>query len=184
MGTQLFASNTPRTRKIALRSAMVMSVERGGSLKSFSVWFGLDWAEPGGSGLQFMSWIHEEDFLRAVEFLIRREDIAGAVNLAAPGPLPTSSFCATAQCVGTVSVCQPLLDVGDRCVLSPARDEALLKSRRVVPAVLQNHGCEFLFPHWPEAANDLVRRWRTKAAIRVSREFIQDCQEATVERAN
>jgi len=181
-----FASNTPRTRKIALRSAMVMSVERGGV---FEILLRLVRSRLGGawgSGLQFMSWIHEEDFLRAVEFLIRREDIAGAVNLAAPGPLPNEQFLSQLRNAWGTSIGLPatawMLEIAAFCLRTET--ELLLKSRRVVPAVLQNHGFEFLFPHWPEAANDLVRRWRTKAAIRVSREFIQDCQEATVERAN
>jgi uncharacterized protein len=43
-------------------------------------------------GNQYVSWIHEADFIRAVEFLIERQDIAGAVNLAVPHPLPNYEF--------------------------------------------------------------------------------------------
>jgi uncharacterized protein (TIGR01777 family) len=181
-----FASNTTRTRKIALRSAMVMSVEPGGV---FEVLLRPVWSRLGGawgSGLQFMSWIHEEDFLRAVEFLIGREDITEVVNLAAPGPLPNEQFLshlrnAWGTSIG-LSATAWMLEIAAFCLRTET--ELLLKSRRVVPGVLQNHGFEFLFPQWPDAAKDLVRRWRTKAATRTSGEFIQDCQEATVERAN
>src|SRR5262249_15365710 len=83
---------TPGTRKVALRAAMVMSAERGGV---FDVVLGLVRRGLGGkwsSGRQYMSWIHQEDFVRAVEFLIAQETIEGAVNLAAPHPLPNEEF--------------------------------------------------------------------------------------------
>src|SRR6185503_4709627 len=63
-------ASTPRTRRVALRSAMVMSPDRGGI---FDVLLGLTRAGLGGPiacGRQWMSWIHERDFVRAVELLI------------------------------------------------------------------------------------------------------------------
>jgi uncharacterized protein (TIGR01777 family) len=181
-----FVSDTPRTRKIALRSAMVMSVEPGGV---FEVLLRLVRSRLGGAwgaGRQYMSWIHEEDFLRAVEFLMERDTITGVVNLAAPDPLPNEQFLSHLRKAWGTSIGLPakkwMLELGASFLRTET--ELLLKSRRVVPGVLQNHGFEFLFPQWPDAANDLVRRWRTKAATHASSEFIQDCQEATVERAN
>jgi uncharacterized protein (TIGR01777 family) len=181
-----FASNTPRTRKIALRTAMVMSAERGGV---FEVLLRLVRSRLGGawgSGLQFMSWIHEEDFLRAVEFLIEREDVKGAVNLAAPSPLPNKQFLSHLRNACGTRIGLParewMLELG--AFFLRTETELLLKSRRGVPGVLQDHGFEFLFPNWADAANDLVRRWKTKTASRASRELIRDCQEATFERAN
>ena len=181
-----FASNAPGTRKIALRSAMVMSVEPGGV---FEVLLRLVRSRLGGawgSGLQFMSWIHEEDFLRAVEFLLGREEISGVVNLASPGPLPNEQFLSQLRNAWGTSIGLPatawMLEIAAFCLRTET--ELLLKSRRVVPGVLQNHGFEFLFPQWQDAAKDLVWRWRTKAATPASGEFIQDGQEATVERAN
>jgi uncharacterized protein len=63
-----FGAETPRTRKIALRSAMVMGAERGGAFDMLQrlVRFGLGGAA--GSGEQFVSWVHEADFVRAVEY--------------------------------------------------------------------------------------------------------------------
>jgi uncharacterized protein (TIGR01777 family) len=181
-----FASNTAHTRKIALRSAMVMSVEPGGV---FEVLLRLVRSRLGGAwgtGRQYMSWIHEEDFLRAVEFLIGREDITGVVNLAAPGPLPNEQFLSYLRNAWGTSIGLPstawMLEIG--AFFFRTETELLLKSRRVVPGVLQNHGFKFLFPQWPDAAKDLVPRWSTKTATRASGEFIQDGQEATVERAN
>ena len=85
-------AETPRTRKIALRSAMVMSPTRGGVFDTllWLVRFGLCGAAAGGA--QFVSWIHDTDFLNAVEFLIARHEIEGPVNLASLNPLPNRDF--------------------------------------------------------------------------------------------
>ncbi|HEY4048874.1 MAG TPA: DUF1731 domain-containing protein [Acidobacteriaceae bacterium] len=40
--------------------------------------------------------------------------------------------------------------------------ELVLKSRRVIPTRLLDYGFEFIFPEWPQAARDLVARWREK----------------------
>jgi uncharacterized protein len=161
-----FASHTPHTRKIALRSAMVMSVEAGGVfevlLRLVRSGLGGTW----GSGRQYMSWIHEEDFLCAVEFLIRQEGIAGAVNLASPGPLPNKQFLARLREAWGTNIGLPaaewMLEIG--AFFLRTETELLLKSRRVVPGVLADHGFEFSFPQWPEAASDLVRQWKIKSA--------------------
>ncbi len=85
-----FAAFTPRTRKVAMRSAIVMSPEPGGpfALLLNLVRFSLGGAQ--GNGRQFVSWIHGLDFARAVEFLIANEEFDGPVNLAAPRPAAQS----------------------------------------------------------------------------------------------
>src|SRR5215831_14779057 len=72
-----FSTATPRTRKIAIRSAMTFSPDRGGVFDVLSglVRHGLGGAQ--GPGTQFVSWIHEADFVRAIDFLIAREDLSG-----------------------------------------------------------------------------------------------------------
>ena len=79
-------ADTPRTRKVALRSAMVMSADRGGI---FDTLLGLARRGLGGragDGRQYVSWIHGEDFVRAVRWLIAHEEMVGPVNLASPEP--------------------------------------------------------------------------------------------------
>jgi NAD dependent epimerase/dehydratase family enzyme len=61
----------PRTRKICLRTAMVMAAESGGVFEAVLRLVGMGLGGAWGSGRQYMSWIHEADFARAVEFLIR-----------------------------------------------------------------------------------------------------------------
>jgi uncharacterized protein (TIGR01777 family) len=81
---------TNGTRKIAMRSAMTLSPDRGGVFDAF---LGLARHGLGGSsgdGRQFVSWVHYEDFIAAVQWLIDRHDMAGIVNIASPNPLPNA----------------------------------------------------------------------------------------------
>jgi uncharacterized protein (TIGR01777 family) len=88
-----FQAKTPGTRKIALRSAMVMSTH-GGAFPALLRLVRLGMGGAAGSGKQFVSWVHESDFVRAVEHLIWREDREDVVNIASPQPLPNREFMA------------------------------------------------------------------------------------------
>ena len=83
-------ADTPHTRKVALRSAMVMSPDRGGVFDVLLRLARLGLGGPVAGGAQYVSWIHDRDFVRAVEFLADRDDLAGPVNLAAPDPAPAA----------------------------------------------------------------------------------------------
>ena len=96
-----FAAKTPRTRKVALRSAITFSPVAGNAFAILLNLVRLSLGGTQGNGRQFVSWIHELDFARAVEFLIARGDIDGPVNVASPNPLPNREFMASAaRCVG------------------------------------------------------------------------------------
>ncbi len=159
-----FASVTPRTRKVALRSAIVMSPEPGGPFAMLLnlVRFSLGGAQ--GNGRQFVSWIHGLDFARAVEFLIANEELDGPVNLAAPNPLPNREFMATLReawgMPNGIPAPAPLLELA--ALFLRTESELVLKSRNVVPARLLLTGFEFEFPTWQEAAEDLVRQYRNR----------------------
>jgi NAD dependent epimerase/dehydratase family enzyme len=84
----LLEATLPRTRRVALRSAMVMSPDRGGVLDVLLRMARLGLGGPVAGGGQYVSWIHDHDFVRAVELLLERDDLDGPVNLAAPEPLP------------------------------------------------------------------------------------------------
>lgn len=153
-------SETPDTRKIALRSAMTMSPDRGGI---FDVLSGLVRVGLGGKvwhGRQFVSWIHETDFLAAIDWLIEHEDFDGPVNLAAPNPLPYAEFMKGLRKAWNMPVGLPAARwmVGIGTFVMRTESELVLKSRRVVPGRLLEAGFEFQFPHWPAAAEELVSR--------------------------
>jgi uncharacterized protein (TIGR01777 family) len=153
-------ADTPNTRKVALRSAMTMSPDRGGI---FDVLSGLVRIGLGGKvwhGRQFVSWIHEADFLAAIDWIIEREEFAGPVNLASPNPLPYADFMRAMRKAWKMPIGLPafrwMVKIGT--FLMRTESELVLKSRRVVPQQLLASGFEFQYPDWPEAARELVAR--------------------------
>ena len=85
-------ADTPKTRKVLMRSAMTMSPDRDGI---FDVMLGLVRKGLGGTagtGKQYISWIHDLDFIRSVYWLIENEELSGPINLASPNPLPNKEF--------------------------------------------------------------------------------------------
>ncbi|MBQ0854962.1 TIGR01777 family oxidoreductase [Streptomyces sp. BH-SS-21] len=159
---------TPATRKVALRAAMVMSPDRGGVFHVLSRLVRLGLGGPVAGGAQYVSWIHDEDFVRAVEFLIDRDDIEGPVNLASPGPLPHRDFMRALRTAWRVPVGLPatrrMAELGAFALRSDT--ELLLKSRRVVPGRLDEAGFAFAHPEWGSAAVSLVERARHRRAGR------------------
>jgi hypothetical protein len=157
-----FAAETPRTRKVALRSAIVFSPSADSAFGILSNLVRLGLGGKQGSGRQFVSWIHERDFARAVEFLVAREDLDGPVNVAAPNPLPNRGLMAGLREAWGVpnGFPAPSLAVKIGAFFLRTESELVLKSRRVVPGRLLDGGFEFEFPEWAEAAEDLVMEWR------------------------
>ncbi len=153
---------TPDTRKVILRSAMTMSPDRGSVFDVLSRIVRLGAGGTVGSGRQFVSWIHEEDFVRALEWLIERDEISGPVNLCSPLPIPNREFMAGLRTAWGRSLGlptpTPLLEIG--CWLLRTESELVLKSRRVVPRRLVESGFTFAYPRWDDAAADLANRRR------------------------
>jgi uncharacterized protein (TIGR01777 family) len=161
---ELNAAATPHTRKVLMRSAIVMSPSQGSPFDMLLrlVRFGLGGRF--GDGKEYVSWIHDQDFVRTVDWLIQHEELEGPVNLAAPNPLPNSEFMQTLRKAWGIPFGLPatewMLEFGAFVLRSET--ELMLKSRRVIPTRLLQSGFTFQFPTWAEAANDLCKRWRTK----------------------
>ena len=159
-----FAAFTPRTRKVALRTAMVMSATSGGPFAALLNLVRLSLGGTQGNGRQFVSWIHALDFARAVEFLIARDDLDGSVNLSSPHPVPNREFMETLrEAYGLPNgIGAPALLLELAALVMRTESELVLKSRRVVPTRLLDAGFNFVFPQWREAADDLVQQWRRR----------------------
>lgn len=155
-------AHTPRTRKVLLRSAVTMSPDRGGVFDTLLrlARFGL--GGQSGDGRQYVSWIHDRDFVRAVCFLIEREEFSGAVNLSSPNPVPNAQFMRELRRAQGIRFGLPaapwMLEAG--AFVLRTETELILKSRRVTPGRLLDAGFRFDFPEWSSAARDLCERWR------------------------
>jgi uncharacterized protein (TIGR01777 family) len=159
------AAETPKTRKVILRSAMVMSIDKGGVFDQLATVTKRGFGGAIAGGKQYMSWIHELDFCRALEFLIERDDMSGPVNLASPNPLPHKEFMRELRHTLGVPFGLPatawMMDAV--CRLIGSDSELLLKSRRVVPTRLLEAGFDFRFVDWEAACRDLAKRMLTNA---------------------
>jgi uncharacterized protein (TIGR01777 family) len=156
-------AHTPRTRKVALRSAMTMSPDRGGIFDTLLGLVRRGLGGVAGDGRQFISWIHHVDFVRAVRWLIEHDELDRVVNVCAPHPLPNREFMRLLREAAGVPVGLPanrlMLEIG--ALFMRTETELILKSRRVVPTRLLESGFEFSFRHWHDAAIDLCREWRS-----------------------
>jgi uncharacterized protein (TIGR01777 family) len=168
-----FSADVPATRKIALRSAVVMSPDRGSIFDVLLrlVRFGLGGTV--GDGKQFVSWIHESDFVRVMDYLISRERLSGVVNVVSPNPIPNKEFMqALRNAWGTrigLPAPQPVLEIGT--FLLRTESELVLKSRRAAPRRLLEDGFRFHFTNWSEVAKELVDRWRNSGQMNHEQEF-------------
>ena len=142
---------------------MVMSPDRGGVVDTLLrlVRFGLGGTS--GSGRQFVSWIHDIDFLRSIDYLIARSEMDGCINLAAPCPDEQGFMAALRRAWGArlgLPATAWMLEIG--AVFLRTETELILKSRRVIPGRLIAEGFVFQFPEWPAAAQELVSRRRNR----------------------
>ncbi len=155
-------AETPGTRKVKMRSAMVMSPDRGGIFWTLLklTQFGL--GGRAASGRQYVSWVHYADFIRALEWIIQHDRVRGAINIASPNPIPQAELMRQLRHAWGMPIGLPasrwMLEIG--AALLGTESELILKSRRVIPARLTEEGFVFAYPQWPQAVEQLCNEWR------------------------
>lgn len=160
----LFGAATPHTRRVALRAAVVMSPDPGGIFATLLrlVRWGLGGTV--GDGRQIVSWIHEQDFVRVVRWLLEHADVDGIVNVTSPGSVPNAEFMRELRTAWGTPIGLPasawLLELG--AWMLGTEPELVLKSRWSTPGRLLEHGFGFEWTRWADAAADLCRRWRAQ----------------------
>lgn len=153
----LFEQQTLNTRKVALRTAIVLG-KSGGALQPILNLTRIGFGGKQGSGNQKISWIHELDFARSIEFIIHTKKIEGVINIVSPKPSTNSIFMKTLRKIIRVPfgipISKPLLEFGAKLIKTET--ELILKSRNVIPQKLENHGFKFTYPELKSAINHLV----------------------------
>jgi uncharacterized protein (TIGR01777 family) len=156
----LDGAQTRQTRKVALRITLVFGIIPGGVFQILRRLTRFQLGGKMGSGRQYVSWIHEEDFCRAVEWILEHPELSGPVNLAAPHPVTNKEMMQTFRRVCGVSIGLPaaewMLEVG--AFFLRTETELLLKSRNVIPGKLLVSGFQFCYPRMEEALRDLAGR--------------------------
>jgi hypothetical protein len=141
-------------RRVIIRTGLILSRESG-PLPKLLVRFNLFAGGPFGSGKQWWSWIHLEDVVKAVRFLMENESASGPVNLTAPNPTTNREFSKELGRVMFRPSFVPLpafvlkLAIGDAATL-------VLDGQRVVPQRLQQLGFSYSYPDLKLALRELL----------------------------
>lgn len=151
-----FKTETPNTLKTALRTSIVLG-KNGGAFIPLKTLAKIGFGGKQGKGNQFVSWIHEEDFARAVDFILEKE-LTGKINIVSPKPIQNVDFMKKLRkAVGFpfgISLNKFFLEIGS--FLIRTETELVLKSRNVITKRLLDNGFEFKFGDVDEAFRDLV----------------------------
>jgi len=150
-------AKTPNTRKVALRTAMVLGLGKNSVFPVLKRLSSLGLGGKMGSGKQFVSWIHETDFCQAIDWLMLHEGLQGPINVCAPNPIPNDEMMRTLRRLVGMPVGLPatrwMLEIG--AFFLRTETELILKSRRVIPGKLIKSGFGFQLPLFREAVEDL-----------------------------
>jgi hypothetical protein len=153
------------TRRVALRTSMVLGLGRNSVFPVLRRLTKCGLGGRQGSGKQFVSWIHVEDFCRALEWIIAHENLAGPINQCAPNPLPNEEMMRHFRAVCGMPIGLPatewMLEIG--AFFLRTETELIFKSRRVVPGKLLASGFAFKFPTFRAALADLETKWRQRS---------------------
>jgi uncharacterized protein (TIGR01777 family) len=145
----------PTVRVVLLRTGIVLA-PGGGALQRMLPAFRMGLGGRLGSGHQFMSWIHLQDMLAALQFLLARESCSGPFNLVAPNPVSNAVFAQSLASVlggrARLPVPAPVL----KWLLGEA-SQLLLFSQKVLPERLLQAGFQFGFPSLDGALRDLLK---------------------------
>jgi uncharacterized protein (TIGR01777 family) len=151
-----FKTETPNTLKTALRTSIVLG-KNGGAFVPLKTLAKLGFGGKQGKGNQFISWIHEEDFANAIDFIIQKE-MTGVINIVSPEPIANKSFMSLLRkAVGIpfgIPINEPMLKFGSFFIRTEA--ELVLKSRNVIPKRLLENGFQFKFDTLEKALENLV----------------------------
>ncbi|MDO9088055.1 MAG: TIGR01777 family oxidoreductase [Anaerolineaceae bacterium] len=143
-------------RRVIIRNGLVLD-SKSGVLPLMVLPFRLFVGGPLGSGRQMVSWIHLQDNIRAIEFLIKNKDLSGPFNLSSPNSLTNAEFGKVIAKVVKRPYWFPVPSFGLKIVLGE-KSQLVLTGQNAYPGNLLSHGFEFNFPELTEALNDIYNK--------------------------
>ncbi|OED44223.1 TIGR01777 family protein [Flavobacteriaceae bacterium (ex Bugula neritina AB1)] len=153
-----FSQNTPQTRKVALRTAIVLG-KNGGALSPIVNLVKIGFGGRQGKGNQKFSWIHETDFARSLEFIIQNPSIQGPINIVSPKPTTNTILMKTLQKILKIPIGiplpKPLLEAGS--LIIKTETELVLKSRNVIPLKLSESGFRYTYSNLDDAIKNIIK---------------------------
>ncbi|PXW16290.1 hypothetical protein C8D70_104229 [Chryseobacterium sp. CBTAP 102] len=155
--TEFFKVENEEIRKVALRTSIVLG-KNGGAFPKLKMITKLGLGGKQGRGTQMVSWIHIEDFCKAVDWIIRHETLSGTVNITAPAPLSNQNMMRKLRNKMKMpfGLNAPVWQLEIASLFMKTETELLLKSRNVYPEKLIKSGFKFLYPEFDEAILNLL----------------------------
>jgi uncharacterized protein (TIGR01777 family) len=152
-----YESETPRTRKVLLRLGVVLQKDRG-LLKPFNRLTRLGLAGKIGTGEQYISWIHEDDFTHLIQSAIEHEDFRGTIHGVSPFPVKNKFFLKALRDTHKIpfGLPHPSLLLKLTAPLIGTEAELLLSGRRVISKVLSEKQFRFAYPEIKDALAHLI----------------------------
>ncbi|WP_251040613.1 TIGR01777 family oxidoreductase [Chryseobacterium sp. ISL-6] len=154
---EFFKVGHDEVRKVALRTSIVLG-KNGGAFPKLLQITKLGLGGKQGKGNQNVSWIHVDDFCRAVEWIIKNENISGPINVTAPNPLSNEELMKKlrARLRMPFGMNAPLWQLEIASIFLRTETELLLKSRNVYPGILVKNNFRFSFPDIDVTLQNLI----------------------------
>ncbi len=149
-----FEGTKEGVRVCTIRTGIVLGAG-GGALRSMLPPFRFGMGAYLGSGKQWMSWIHIEDWVRIANFIVETESIQGPINGTSPNPVTNKYF---SKALGK-AIHRPVLFFSPRWVIKCLVGEMahlLLTGQRVVPRALEEADFEFKYPELEQAFKEVL----------------------------
>ncbi len=146
-----------QTRVCALRTGIVLDAN-GGALKQMLPAFQMGLGGRLGDGSHYMSWIHRRDLIRLILFCLSQNEISGAVNAVAPGPVTNQEFTVILSSILRRPAIFPMPRFVLRLLFGEVADALLLSSQRVVPERILASGFAFNYSTLNEALTEILRK--------------------------
>ena len=144
------------TRVVLLRTGLPLD-RTGGALPKLALPVRLFAGGRAGSGDQYWSWIHRDDWTRLVRWAIDSSDVKGPINLTAPSPVTNREFTATLARALHRPVLAPAPAFALRLVFGEMADAVILSGQRVLPAKATRSGFQFRYPDLPSALRQIYQ---------------------------
>ena len=144
------------TRVVLLRTGLVLD-KTGGALPKLALPFKLFAGGRAGSGDQYWSWIHRDDWTRLVRWAIDNPEIKGPINLTAPSPVTNREFTEALAHALHRPALAPAPAFALRMMLGEMADAMILSGQRVLPATATRNGFEFRYPDIASALRQIYQ---------------------------
>lgn len=144
------------TRVVLLRTGLPLD-RNAGALPKLALPFKLFAGGRIGSGNQYWSWIHREDWVRMARWAIENAAVTGALNLTAPSPATNREFTQSLARALHRPALAPAPAAAMRLLLGEMADAVILNGRRVLPAKAERNGFEFRYPDLDSALQQIYQ---------------------------